>query len=76
MTEWKPKQADESWEHYSRRQTAYIHILRRELDNYRNLIDSLKSVRFWVNETVDCYERDVEGKESCGKVKKSQNVLV
>lgn len=63
MTEWKPKRADESWEHYSRRQTAYIHMLRHELDDYRNLIDSLKNVRFWVNRTVDSYERDVEGKE-------------
>lgn len=63
MTEWRPKKADESWEHYSRWQKAYIYALRRELDDYRNLIDSLKNVRYWVDRTMDCYERDVEGKE-------------
>ena len=69
MAEWKFKQDDETWEQYSARQTARIMLLQTELNNYRNLIDSLKNVRFWVNRTVDCYERDVEGKESCGEMK-------
>ena len=63
MTEWKPKQENETWEQYSARQTARIMLLEREICGYRRLIESLGGVKYALDSVLRYHEEFVEGKK-------------
>ena len=59
MTYLKPKQDDESWEQFARRQIAYINMLRMELDHYHRLIKDLRAVKCSVYNALNFYDNYV-----------------